>query len=434
MFATAGLLLIAPHWRDALVRRGFPAGVAEAVAVPAAAQVACSPMIAAISGAVSLVAVPANIVVIPAVPIATVVGVAAAVMSPVWPTGAAFCAWLASWPARWLLFVAQRGAAAPAAVAAWPSGVWGGLLLAAVMVGGMFALRHRVARAVVGVSIVAAVVAIVPVRLATAGWPPAHALLVVCDVGQGDGEVLPLGQGQGIVIDTGPEPTAIDGCLRRLGIDDVPLLFLTHFHADHVGGITGALDGRRVHAIVTSPFDQPPEGVRAVVKAATEAHIPVSTPALGQVYTVGVLRLTVLGPTSRLEGTRSDPNNNSIVMRADEAGVRILLTGDAEIEEQNQVLATVGAAALRCDFLKMPHHGSAYQSPAFLAATDPSVVFVSVGAVNPYGLPNVPTLAGMVARGARVLRTDQAGDLAALAVGGRIAVEFRGHPAGQRPP
>jgi competence protein ComEC len=211
-------------------------------------------------------------------------------------------------------------------------------------------------------------------------------------------------------------------------------LFFTHFHEDHVGGIAGVFDGRRIEAIVTSPFPQPPEGYRSVVVAAAARGTPVSIPSLGQVYTVGALRLTVLGPVSPLAGTRSDPNNNSIVMRADEDGMRMLLTGDAEIEEQAEVLASDGAAALRCDVLKVPHHGSSYQDPAFLAAAAPSVALVSVGAVNPYGLPNVPILNRLTVAGARVLRTDQNGDLATLSVSGRLAVEFRGHPPGARPP
>ncbi|HEY2795394.1 MAG TPA: hypothetical protein VGJ28_23740, partial [Micromonosporaceae bacterium] len=73
---------------------------------------------------------------------------------------------------------------------------------------------------------------------------------------------------------------------------------------------------------------------------------------------------------------------------------------------------------------------SAYQDLAFLAAAAPKVVFVSVGAVNPYGLPSLPTLGKLTASGARVVRTDVDGDLAALIDGGRLAVEF----SGQRPP
>jgi len=131
-----------------------------------------------------------------------------------------------------------------------------------------------------------------------------------------------------------------------------------------------------------------------------------------------------------LTGTRSDPNNNSLVIRVDEGGVRLLLTGDAEIEEQTQMLATVGAGGLRSDVLKMPHHGSAYQDPAFLAAVAPAVVLVSVGVRNDYGLPNVPTLDRLAAAGARVLRTDVDGDLAAVRDSGGLAVSVRGKGSG----
>jgi len=433
-FATAGLLLIAPHWRDALRRRRVPRGAAEALAVPAAAQVACSPLIAGFSGTVSIIAVPANLVAIPAVPAATILGVGAAVISPLWPSGAAFFAWLASWPARWLLVVAERGAAAPNAVAAWPSGVWGALALAMILAAAIVAVRHRPVRIVAAVALVAGAIGAVPVRIVAGGWPPSGVLFVICDVGQGDGSVLPLGGGAAIVVDTGPEPTAIDGCLRRLGIDRVPLLVLTHFHEDHVGGLAGVLDGRHVGAMLVSPFDDPTAGYGDVIRAATDDHIPVTVPTIGEILTYGAVRLTVLGPVARVTGTRSDPNNNSLVIRADEAGERLLLTGDAEIEEQTEVLAAVGAAALKSDVLKMPHHGSAYQDWPFLSAADPAAVFVSVGANNEYGLPSVAALDRLAAGGARVLRTDTNGDLAAVRTTTGLAVSVHRRQPGQRPP
>ena len=64
----------------------------------------------------------------------------------------------------------------------------------------------------------------------------ARLVMVVCDVGQGDGLVLNAGDGRGVVVDTGPDPALMDRCLDRLGIQNVPLVVLTHFHANHVRG------------------------------------------------------------------------------------------------------------------------------------------------------------------------------------------------------
>ena len=74
------------------------------------------------------------------------------------------------------------------------------------------------------------------------GWPIEGWLLVACEVGQGDALVLSTGEpGTAIVVDTGPEPGLVDGCLARLGIGTIALLILTHLHADHVDGLPGAL-------------------------------------------------------------------------------------------------------------------------------------------------------------------------------------------------
>jgi competence protein ComEC len=127
-----------------------------------------------------------------------------------------------------------------------------------------------------------------------------------------------------------------------------------------------------------------------------------------------------------LHGTRSDANNNSLVLRATVHGRTVLLLGDAETEEQSALMDKLGAAGVRADVLKVAHHGSAYQEPAFLDAVDPAVALVSVGVGNDYGHPN-PALLGRLARGgARVLRTDLGGDLAVVRVGDGLAVVARG--------
>ena len=86
VLATAGILLLAPGWRDAL-GRWLPRWLAEAVAVPTAAQLACTPLIAAISGQVSLVAVLANLLAAPMVGPATVLGPARRSADPRRPAG-----------------------------------------------------------------------------------------------------------------------------------------------------------------------------------------------------------------------------------------------------------------------------------------------------------------------------------------------------------
>jgi len=78
--------------------------------------------------------------------------------------------------------------------------------------------------------------------------------------------------------------------------------------------------------------------------------------------------------------------------------------------------------------LKVAHHGSSYQAPEFLDAIDPAVALVSVGKDNDYGHPNASLLARLARGGARVLRTDQSGDLAAVATGHGLAVVARGSP------
>jgi competence protein ComEC len=422
VLATAGLLLLAPSWRRGLLGRGVPPGIAEALAVPAAAQVACAPVIAALSGSVSLVALPANLLAVPAVAPATILGVLAAVVSPVWPPGAEATAWLGQWPARWLVLVAEIGADAPSGSLPWLPGGVGGVLLAGVLLAVIVAARHPLVRRVAAVVAVAAVVGAVPVHLAAGGWPPTGWVVVACDVGQGDAVILPLSSGRAVVVDAGPDAAAVDDCLHRLGVRSVPLLLVTHFHADHVGGIAGLFRGRTVGQIVTTPWREPAAGRSLVVDIAAAHRTPVQDAYAGWEYADDDVRLGVLGPVERITGSRSDPNNNSLVVRAMVRGVRVLLTGDAEIEEQSGVLARYGADAVRADVLKLAHHGSAYQDVAFLDASRPRVALVSVGLANGYGHPNPAVLDRLARQGTRVLRTDHDGDAAALVAGGQLAV------------
>jgi competence protein ComEC len=122
VLATAALLLVAPGWARGLTRLHVPPVVAESVAVAAAAHLVTAPVIAALSGRVSLVAVPANVLAEPVVAPATVLGFGAAVVGPASSDAARLLAWLAGWPCRWLVGVADRLGGVAGAAVSWPAG------------------------------------------------------------------------------------------------------------------------------------------------------------------------------------------------------------------------------------------------------------------------------------------------------------------------
>ena len=157
---------------------------------------------------------------------------------------------------------------------------------------------------------------LIPVRSATSGWPPTGWVFVACDVGQGDALVLNAGPHAAVEVDAGPDPVAIDRCLRDLGIEQIPLLVLTHFHLDHVAGLPGVVRGRSVGALFTGPLDEPAAGSVIVHRIAAAQHLQVRSPPVGTQLDVGAVHLDVLGPPSAFHGTRSDPNNSSLVLRA----------------------------------------------------------------------------------------------------------------------
>ena len=416
--ATAALLTIAPHWAEALRRSWLPPGVAEAVAVAAAAHLVTVPLIAGISGRVSLVAIPANVLAEPVVAVTTVLGVLAAVTSVRWLPAAAVFAQLAGWPCRWLVWVAEYFGSLPGAALPWPSGVAGGALLGALLAAVWRLCRRPGPRGLAAATAVVLLLVQIPVRSVVVGWPPAHWLMVVCDVGQGDAIALNAGTGDAVVIDTGPEPVAVDRCLHELGIRRVPLLVLTHFHEDHVGGLVGVLHERAVGRVISSPLAEPVSGHRQVVGALAGRGLVLEQLAVGAAITAGPVRLDVLGPVGSYRNTRSDPNNSSVVLRATVAGVRILLPGDAELEAQDDLLAA--GTDLRADVLKVPHHGSAYSDPSFLIAVHARLGLISVGLHNDYGHPS-PLLTAELGRLAMAVgRTDRDGDIAVISDHGAV--------------
>ncbi|MGW8064771.1 ComEC/Rec2 family competence protein [Streptomyces ziwulingensis] len=437
VLATGALLTLAPRWSGALQRRGVPPRLAEALAAASAAQALCAPVVAVLSARVSLVGVPCNLLAEFAVAPATVLGFAALATAPVAMPVAEGAAWCGGWPAEWIAGIARTGAALPGAGVDWPGDWTGAALLALLTVGvllvGRRLLRHPWWCGVCAVLLVLAVVQPPPLPRVFTGWPPPDWRMVMCDVGQGDALVLAAGEGAGVVVDAGPDPARIDHCLRSLGITRVPLVVLTHFHADHVAGLSGVLRGRSVGAIETTALGEPADQAEAVRRQAAARRIPLRHAAAGEQRRSGPLSWQVVWPppspptavagTRPPTGTEGGPNDASVALLVRTAGLRLLLLGDLEPPAQRELARSPAAAALHgVDVLKVAHHGSAHQDPGLMRKAAPRLALISCGEENTYGHPAPSTVQALRAQGAMVLSTDRDGALAVTGTGGALRV------------
>ncbi len=411
VLATAGILLVAPVWRDALCVWA-PRWVGEAVSVPLAAQVACTPVVAALSGQVSLVAVLANLMVAPVIAPATVLGLLGGIVGLVWTAAGAVVAAPGAWALTWVVAVARTGAGL-----ATPAISWGSSVVAIAVLTLLCLVFVRVAPGMLRrrgwvVAVTLLMVVSATLRPPSLGWPPPGWVAVMCDVGQGDAVVLRAGPDAAVLVDAGPDPSALRRCLERISVAQVPLIVLTHYHADHVDGLSGVLGDQTPALLAGSPLAQPDAGHAEVVEwYGKEPHILTA----GQHTEVGEVRLEVLWPPGAGEpgsAVASSPNDASTVLLAHVAGVRLLLAGDVEPAAQAGLARAVGP--LDVDVLKVPHHGSRHQDLDWLTSLDAEVALVGVGADNTYGHPSSEVLSRLVAGGAALGRTDRDGDLAVV--------------------
>ncbi len=478
--ATGALVLLAPVWARGL-RRVVPAPLAVAVAAPAAAQVACAPVLVLLQPTVSLVAVPANLLAGPAVAPATLFGLVAAGLAPLSGWAAHVAAWPAGVAAWWIAEVARVAAGVPGAALAWPPGLAGAGLMT-ISSAAFVALTVRRRRPVEGgppgwprrgrpglvprSRLVAAALALAllgsaggcaaavgwpvpdPVSWAHAGraWPDPRWLVVACDVGQGDALVLRSGLDRGVLIDAGPDPGRVDRCLRRLHVRHLDLVVLTHDHADHVLGLPGALHGRDVGRLLVSPLPEPRQNALAVDAWAGDARVRVEQAWAGAAGVAAAqgwsLSWQVLEPAEAPRppdpgegGDGTAVNESSVVVLArvrapDGEGLSVLALGDLEIAGQEGLARriTSGAADLGggVDVVKVAHHGSAKQVAALYALTGARVGLVSVGSGNDYGHPAPSALAMLAGLGVAAVRTDLDGSIALVAHGDTALVDVSG--------
>lgn len=360
VLATAGLLLIAPKLK-------MPKVVAE----PIAASILCAPIIVALSGYLSITSILANVLAAPLVAPVTILGFIAALIPPIAP----WLIGLAGIPANLITAIAYKAAAFP--VIQMKSALI--IIVIAALI--YFARKYLI--------FIVPLILLIPFLQR---WPNNDWQIANCDVGQGDAMVLKVAPHSAMVIDVGPDPKLINQCLKALSITEIPLLLITHSHADHAGGLIGAMQSRKVGLLKQS---------------ATR----------GEVMEVGKLNIEFLWPDSGSHnfadngGEGSALNNESIVALIRTPDYSLMTTGDIEPDVQSLLRPP------KVNYLKVAHHGSKYQDLTFNALANPDVAIISVGAGNKYGHP----ADGTVKLFKRVLRTDKSGAIAIDPITGSVS-------------
>lgn len=422
--ATVGLLVFVRPW-GAVVSGWLPrrlSGFGPLLVVPVAAQLMCAPVIVVLQESVSLVGVLANLLAAPFVGPATIAGVAVALVAPVLPGVGGALAWAAGLPALAVAAVARHLESVPAGTIPWRGGLFGALLLAAATVAGVliapwaaYQCQRRPVAAVWVLGLTASV--LTPTSVLT--WPPQNWVVVFCDVGEGDATVLRAAADAAVVIDTGPEPELVRGCLRRLGVRAVPLAVLTHYHADHVDGLPGVLSTADVTQVLATPYTEPRVQVEQVARWVGERGIPIGVLRAGDTVSVGDVTARVLSP-ARLISAGSLPNNNSLAIAAEVGPASILVLADLEREGARDLLLRIrrdpqlSAWVDQVDAVRTNHHGSANLDPGLVERTRAQWAVVSVGR-NDYGHPTAAHLTTYRRNGYAVHRTDEEGDIALVA-------------------
>lgn len=415
--ATAGILVLAPKIQSYISDRFGHEKFAEVMAIPLSATIMCTPVILAISGLFSLVSIPANILAEPVVAPITIVGFIAAIISPLVPGLSHLLLVIIKPLAQIIVWISNFASDLP--VLLLPKSYLGAAIAVGVIA--LIKLRKWLALGISGCAVL--IIILLPGQ-----WPGKYWQVANCNVGQGDGLVINLGDSSAIVIDVGPDSKLIDGCLKDLGITKIPLLVLSHFHADHVHGLDGALAGRRVSNIWVTNYGEPKSERDTALLLI--GNIPSHVASVGERIDFqsakGAVSISVLWPGKTIEefaaipGDGSSINNSSIALLITVGSLRIFSAGDLEPPAQEAMMA--GSKIGAVDIYKVSHHGSSYQYPPLMSELQPRVALISVGLGNSYGHPAATTVAALAALGTIVMRTDQDG---AISVDGALKIRTK---------
>lgn len=229
--------------------------------------------------------------------------------------------------------------------------------------------------------------------------------LVFLDVGQGDAILVRSPDGKTALIDGG-RGSEIVGKLRAQGVASLDLVIASHAHADHIGGLGSVLRSMPVRFYMDNAVPYTTSTYLDLLTTVRESGATYLRPT-ARTLELGRVTLRILEPPPRSD--EPEQNDASIGVVVEFGEFRALLTGDSEVGEINHWL-TLGVPAVT--LLKAAHHGSRNGvTPAWLSATRPELVVISVGRGNPYGHPHPMALRYYAAVAKSLYRTDRDGDV-----------------------
>ena len=241
------------------------------------------------------------------------------------------------------------------------------------------------------------------------------------DVGQADFEVI-VCDGHVMVIDGGNtgDGQLVFSVLKKYVPDGVIDYYIgSHAHEDHMGAAASVLNAVKAKVIYCPNNNATQKFFQNFLKYAGNQGVEPKCPSLGLEFSLGEATVKVLGP---FHPNDSNPNNTSIVLKVTYGDTSFLFTGDAEADEEKELVGKWGDE-LKSDVIKVGHHGANTSSTyLFLRTVAPSIGVISVGAGNTYGHPTEDTLSRYRDADVTLYRTDMNGDIHIQSDGKKLSV------------